>query len=161
MTEPDIIVDETPGPGIREAILRPLREYNISKVGPIAVEPLAILLRDPESGTIVGGLWGQSVADWLYVDLLSVPEKARARGIGSALMRKAEEIAVKRNCAGVWLNTGSFQAPAFSKSLAICGLGHCPIIPEAMRPFIISRGSMVPTRHRLTNRAPRGNQLRC
>ena len=123
MAEPEIIIDETPDPALRAAILRPLRDYNTSKVGPITARPLAILLRDPESVEIVGGLWGQSVADWLFVDLLSVPEHMRTRGIGSSLMEKAEEVAAQRDCVGVWLHTGTFQAPGFYEKLGYLRFG--------------------------------------
>ena len=60
MIEPKIIVDERPDPALRDAIVGPLRDYNTRKIGPIAVSPLAILLRHPESDAIIGGLWGQN-----------------------------------------------------------------------------------------------------
>jgi len=110
---PAIEVDESPDPGLRDAIVQPLRAFNESRIGPVKPELLAIVLRDPEGGTVTGGLWGASVVGWLYVDLLVVPEGFRGQGLGSELLRKAETIARKRGCIGMWLHTGSFQAPAF------------------------------------------------
>ena len=74
MTLPSIEVDESPDLALRDEILKPLKDFNESRVGPVRPEPLAIALRDPESGAVIGGLWGGSVVSWLYVDLLVVPE---------------------------------------------------------------------------------------
>ena len=117
LIEPKIVVDEKPQPSLREAILRPLRDHNASKVGQVVIEPFAVFLRHPESDEIVGGLWGASAADWLFIELLYVPDELRTRGIGSSLMRKAEEIAVKRGCIGIKLDTFTFQAPGFYEKL--------------------------------------------
>ena len=129
MPEPRIEIHESPDPALREAILKPLRDFNESHVGPVDVEPLAITLRDPDSGAITGGLWGTSVARWLYVDLLVVPEEFRGRGIGTELLRKAEEIARKRDCIALWLNTGTFQAPGFYEKRGFKAFGRVPDYP--------------------------------
>ena len=124
-----IDVDESPDPALRDAILKPLRTFNESKIGAIRPEPLAIALRDPESGDITGGLWGSSVAGWLYVDLLVVPEGFRNRGLGKGLLQKAEEVARKRGCTGLWLHTGTFQAPGFYEKQGFTAFGTVPDYP--------------------------------
>jgi GNAT superfamily N-acetyltransferase len=124
-----IDIDESPDPALRDAILKPLRAFNESRVGPIVVEPLAITLRDPQSGTVTGGLWGTSVAGWLYVDLLVVPEEFRGRGLGTELLRQAEDIARKRGCIALWLNTGTFQAPGFYEKQGFTAFGTVPDYP--------------------------------
>ena len=124
MIEPRIVVDEKPQPNLREAILRPLRDYNTSKVGPVVVEPLAVFLRHPESDAIIGGLWGHLAADWLTIELLYVPDELRRRGIGSSLMKEAEEIAAKRGCVGIKLDTHTFQAPGFYEKLGYRAFGR-------------------------------------
>jgi GNAT superfamily N-acetyltransferase len=125
---PQIEIDEAPDPALREAILKPLRAYNERHVGPVKTEPLAITLRDAD-GAVTGGLWGTSVAGWLYVDLLVVPEEFRGRGIGTELLARAEEIARKRGCTGLWLHTGSFQAPRFYEKLGFTAFGSLPDYP--------------------------------
>ena len=74
-----LTLDETPDPEQRKAILAPLRKYNANWIGEPVVQPLAIFIRDPKTDEIVGGLWGQSAAGWLFVDLLFVPENLRRR----------------------------------------------------------------------------------
>ena len=129
MAEPRIEIDESPDPALREAILKPLRAFNESQVGPIDAAPLAIVLSDPQSGAITGGLWGTSVARWLYVDLLVVPEEFRGRGLGRQLLEKAEDIARKRGCVGMWLCTGTFQSPAFYEKRGFKAFGRVQDYP--------------------------------
>jgi len=126
---PAIEVDESPDPGLRDAIVQPLRAFNESRIGPVKPELLAIVLRDPEGGTVTGGLWGASVVGWLYVDLLVVPEGFRGQGLGSELLRKAETIARKRGCIGIWLHTATFQAPAFYEKRGFQAFGTVPDYP--------------------------------
>ena len=45
---------------------------------------------------MIGGLWGRTVYDWLFVELLFVPDALRGRGVGSELMQRAEDEALKR-----------------------------------------------------------------
>jgi GNAT superfamily N-acetyltransferase len=122
-------VDESPDPALRDAILEPLRAFNESRVGPIKAEPLAIALRDPESDAVSGGLWGLSVAGWFYVDLIVIPEGYRRQGLGTELLQTVEKIARKRGCIGVWLHTGTFQAPAFYEKLGFTTFGTVPDYP--------------------------------
>jgi len=117
MAQPKLIVNEHPRQEHRDEIFRLLLDYNTSKVGPAVVEPLAITLQDPENDAIIGGLWGESYYDWLFINFLIVPDIFRKRGVGSALMKKAEEIAANRGCLGIRLDTFSFQAPAFYEKL--------------------------------------------
>lgn len=135
MVEPEIVVDEAPHTDLREAIARPLKEYNASKIGPLVLEPLALVLKNPETGAIVGGLWGVSTFGWLTIELLSVPEPWRTRGIGTALMRKAEEVAARRGCFAVRLETSTFQAPGFYEKLGYRAYGRLVDHPEGHTHF--------------------------
>ena len=112
-----IVVTEKPQPGDFEAVHAPLIAYNEGHVGPSGYKPFVILLRDPERAKTVGGLWARSFYDWMYVDLLVVPEGHRNNDIGSDLMRRVEAAAVTRGCVGIWLDTHSFQARGFYKRL--------------------------------------------
>lgn len=129
MTGPRIEIDESPDLSVRDEILKPLRAFNESKVGPVKPQPLAITLRDPQSREVTGGLWGSSVVGWLYVDLLVVPEGYRGQGLGTQLLRQAEELARKRGCIGMWLHTGSFQAPGFYEKRGFQRFGTVPDYP--------------------------------
>jgi len=113
MMTPDTVVPENPDPEIRAALLGLLMTYNESKTGPSGFAPLAVILEDRSSGELIGGLWGRTVYDWLFVEFLFVPENLRGRGLGTTLLRKAEEAAVARGCIGVCLDSFDFNAPGF------------------------------------------------
>jgi GNAT superfamily N-acetyltransferase len=70
------------------------------------------MLKD-DAGQSVGGLWGELYYDWLFVELLFVPESLRGKDFGSKLLGEAERIAKAKGCTGIWLDTFSFQAPGF------------------------------------------------
>ena len=102
--------------GLRAAIAGPLIAYNQAKTGRNDYRPL-ILTIDDEEGRAIGGLWGRTVYDWLFVELLFVPDALRGRGVGSALMKRAEGEAVSRGCHIAWLDKFDFQARPFYERL--------------------------------------------
>ena len=111
-----IVAIEKPTVADRDAVLAVLKAYNESRAGPSDYRPLALLLRDA-GGETIGGLWGRSMYDWRYVELLAVPEPLRREGVGSQLMRRAEAVAIERGCVGVWVDTYGFQARGFYEKL--------------------------------------------
>jgi GNAT superfamily N-acetyltransferase len=113
----EIEVAAQPSDADREAIFERLVSYNETVGGPSRYEPLAIRLRDKATGRVNGGLWGQLFYNWLYVELLFVPEEERGKNIGSRLIAEAEAIAREKSCVGVWLDTFAFQAPEFYRKL--------------------------------------------
>lgn len=124
MIEPRIDVDENPDPSFRQVITELLGAYNTSKAGAPVPKSVAVLLRHPINGNIVGGLWGIVVADWLFVEQLFVPEDCRIKGLGSSLMKNAEAIAARHGCVGVRLDTFTFQAPGFYEKLGYQEFGR-------------------------------------
>jgi GNAT superfamily N-acetyltransferase len=110
---PAVVVPDQPSEADRAAIVAALVAYNDKTAGTESAEPLAILIQDPATGKTVGGLWGKTIYDWLYVELFVVPEAFRGRRLGSTILKQAEDIALARGCVGVWLNTYEFQAPDF------------------------------------------------
>jgi predicted N-acetyltransferase YhbS len=119
---------QNPTDAEREAILIPLRAYNTAQAGPGNPQPLALLVRD-DNGEILGGLYGRFFYQWLFIELLSVPEQARGHGLGSKLMQMAEDLAREKECVGIWLDTFDFQAPAFYKRLGYSELGQIADYP--------------------------------
>jgi GNAT superfamily N-acetyltransferase len=111
-----------PTPDDRAAVLAPLAAYNRRHGPPTEPQPLAIALQD-EAGETVGGLWGRTSYDWLFVELLAVPETSRGSGLGTALLREAERVARDRGCVGVWLDTYDFQARGFYEKLGYSVFG--------------------------------------
>nr|WP_200991884.1 GNAT family N-acetyltransferase [Rhizobium rhizogenes]QCL10550.1 acetyltransferase domain protein [Rhizobium rhizogenes]QCO89357.1 acetyltransferase domain protein [Rhizobium rhizogenes] len=108
----DIEIKLDPSEDDRKAIVDPLLAFNDSKAGDDGYKPLAILLRDDE-GKIQGGLTAKCYYNWVFVDLLFVPEALRGQNLGTKLLAHAERWAKEQGCIGIWLDTFSFQAPGF------------------------------------------------
>jgi GNAT superfamily N-acetyltransferase len=92
--------------------------------------PLHVFALDSHHA-VVGGLVGRThrIRAWLEVSLLWVSEAWRGRGLGRALMQRAEEEARGRGCLYARLATSGFQAPGFYEKLGYCVYGqleNCP-----------------------------------
>ena len=117
MKHPKLTLTDAPTPAMRSAIVDPLVRFNEAQIGqPQGYRPLVILISDPVTETIFGGLWSATANAHLHIDLLFVPEELRRTGLGRRLIKDAEDEAVRRGCRGVWLDTYSFQARGFAAS---------------------------------------------
>jgi GNAT superfamily N-acetyltransferase len=137
--KPRLLVPETPAEADRAAILAGLAAFNREYVASGPAGPLAVLLND-EAGETVGGLWGETLFEWLRIELLFVPEHRRGRSVGSAILRRAEAIAADRGCIGASVDTYSFQARGFYEKLGYSLVGtiaDCP--PGNARHFLQKR----------------------
>ncbi|MEN3974715.1 GNAT family N-acetyltransferase [Emcibacter sp. SYSU 3D8] len=133
-----ITIPETPSEADREAVLAPLRAYNISRSGDPRIRPVALLLTD-EQGDHVGGLWGKIAYDWLFVELLAVPEAHRGKRYGAALMEQAESIARASGCTGIWLDTYEFQARGFYEKLGFQVFGTLEDHPAGQKRYFLRK----------------------
>ena len=93
---------------------------------------------------IIGGLWGNTGFQWLFTQLLLVPESLRGRGLGADLMRRAEAEAVSRGCHGAWLDTFEFQARSFYERIGYECFGQLPDYPPGFSRFFMKK-SLLPT----------------
>ncbi|SFU75425.1 GNAT family N-acetyltransferase [Butyrivibrio sp. M55] len=89
-----------------------LKAYNLSKLETSDVVPVGVYYEDA-SGRKLAGLTGETFGNWLCIKYLVVDESLRGQGIGSKLLKAAEEEAKKRGCKYSFVDTFSFQAPAF------------------------------------------------
>lgn len=123
---------------VRQEILAPLIEFNISRAGPYLGGPLAIVVRD-DAGKTIGGLWGHTGYQWLFTELLVVPESLRGQGLGTRLLKMAEAEAVRRGCLGSWLDTYEFQARGFYERLGYECFAELPHYPTGHSRFFMKR----------------------
>ncbi len=96
----------------KEVVSEMLDQYNEKIVGPYHDKPLNLYVKD-DSGNVLGGLVGVTYWGWLYVDYLVVDESQRGSGLGSKLLDRAEDEALRRGCEGVHLDSHDFQALDF------------------------------------------------
>ena len=97
---------------LAHAVVRGLVSFNTEHAGPADDEPLALSARGAD-GEVVGGLVGATGWQWLAIQLLWVDAAHRGRGVGRALLRRAELEARGRGCTTAMVDTFDFQAPRF------------------------------------------------
>jgi GNAT superfamily N-acetyltransferase len=110
---PDIAVADEPDPADVAVITDGLGAHDFGQTGYRDFRRLAVFVRDPKTGKVVGGLYGRSSFGLVYVDWLFLPEGLRRAGIGSRVLAMAEEEGRRRGCTRITLTTLSIQAPGF------------------------------------------------
>lgn len=113
MTTPSIIVTDALSPDEIGLIDDGLTEFNLQQTGYDDNRPLAVLVKDPDTQRVIGGLTGRTSLGLWFVDLFYLPPRLRGSGIGGEMLRAAEAEARKRGCRAAVLYTISFQAPDF------------------------------------------------
>ena len=91
-----------------------LKEYNLTHREASKNVPIGIFYED-EGNRKLAGLTGETFGNWLCIRFLFVSEQLRGKGIGSKLLEAAEREAKQRGCKYAFVDTFSFQAPAFYK----------------------------------------------
>ena len=134
----DLLLTDNPQPTDREAIVAGLIAFNRAATGRNDASPLAVLIRNGEGATI-GGLWGRTGLDWLYVELLYVPDELRGTSAGRDVMQHAEAEARARGCRGIWLDTFSFQARGFYEKLGFEAFGQIDDYPPGHQRFFMRK----------------------
>jgi GNAT superfamily N-acetyltransferase len=106
-------------------ILKLLLDFNRLHTAHLIERPdVGILLRDPDTFEIIGGLYAADEYNWLLIKYLVVPEAIRGQGFGTRLMAEAERIARERYCVGIFLDTFDFQAKPFYLRLGFQQFGE-------------------------------------
>jgi GNAT superfamily N-acetyltransferase len=131
-------IDEAVSAEDREVVLNGLLAFNEERIGPRNERPVALVVRDG-SGAVIAGLLGDTKWDWLYVDKLWVSEAARGRGLGSALLARAEEIARERDCVGAYLKTSEHQARPFYEQRGYQLFGTHEGFPAGTRQYYLCK----------------------
>lgn len=123
-----------------EAVIRDgLSAYNLEKAGYRDQRPLAILVRDPETGEIVGGLLGGTSFGLLRIDRFFLPESLRKQGLGTRIIKAAEDEGRRRGCSQALLTTLAFQAPGFYKRQGWEVLAQLDGDPPAPTRFLMTK----------------------
>ena len=129
---------DIPDEETRSGILGPLVAYNLARTGRDDSRPLIVAVHDAD-GRVSGGLWGRTSYDWLFVELLFVPERLRGRGLGTELMKRAESEARARGCRGAWLDTFEFQARGFYERLGYTCFGELSDNPAGFARYFMKK----------------------
>ncbi|MFD4113595.1 GNAT family N-acetyltransferase [Streptomyces niveus] len=101
--------------------------------------PLHVWLMEESTGALAGGLAAHIWARWLHVDLLWIDDTHRGTGLGTRLLKEAEELARTRGCLHARLETWDFQAPAFYRAQGYDLAGHIPDYPPGITEYFFTK----------------------
>ena len=136
----ELAVTDSNDKSLRDGILKAIDAYNDAKMGRSGdYRPLVIPIREGSDGSVVGGMTGYTWAQWLFIELLVLPESMRRMGVGTAMMKTAEAEAIRRGCVGVWLDTHSFQARPFYERLGYTVFGVLEDFPPGHTRYYLSK----------------------
>jgi GNAT superfamily N-acetyltransferase len=134
-----LVVTDAADPSAEAVIRDGLSGYNLEKAGYRDQRPLAVLVCDPDSGEPVGGIIGRTSMGLLFIDRFFLPEAMRKQGLGSRVIRAAEEEGVRRGCSRAILFTVSFQAPGFYLKQGWRELGRIECDPPGHTRFCMTK----------------------
>ena len=129
MADPIITVTDAPSAEARAAVFNGLVGYNDAKVGRREGQPLAVLVSDPATAAVVGGVIGFSWSGVLAIDFVFLPERLRGLGLGALMLQRADAEARRRGCRAAVLFTMTYQAPGFYARLGWQEFGRVPSDP--------------------------------
>jgi len=118
--ETTITLTDAPHDDDRAVIADGLRAYNEAQAGYSDSRALAILVSDPETKKVVGGLLGRTSLGLLRVELFFLPESLRRDRLGSRILAMAEEEGRRR---GLYPRGAVHPALSGARLLPEAGLG--------------------------------------
>lgn len=108
----DFVIKEKPSLEDINLVRDRLVEYNMDYLKPDYQKKFVIEARD-ENGELSGGIVFETTGNMLHLELLWVSADRRKKGLGSRLLKEAEDYAKRAGCADAYLTTFSFQARPF------------------------------------------------
>jgi GNAT superfamily N-acetyltransferase len=136
---PILTLAKARAPQAEAVITGGLAAYNKGKFGRVDTRTLDILVHDDNSGKIIGGLLGRSSLGLFFLDLFYLPEEFRGAGLGSRIIRLAEEEARRRGCTAAFVYTVTFQAPEFYERHGYRRFGEIACPPAGATRIFLSK----------------------
>lgn len=107
-----LTLETAPAASDLEALRAGLGAFNIDRAAIDQGQQLAIFRRD-QAGRVVAGIHGWLWGECLEIWILWVDERLRGQGLGRRLLAQLEAAGRERGARLAFLDTFSFQAPAF------------------------------------------------
>ena len=139
MPSPTILVTDTIDHATEKAINGGLRTFNEEQSGISDLRPLAVILKEPDSGETLGGAIGRTSLGLLFLDLFFVPQVLRGVGLGTQVLRLFEDEGRRRGCRSAVLYTISFQAPEFYARNGWTRFGEIPCDPPGTSRIFMTK----------------------
>jgi GNAT superfamily N-acetyltransferase len=126
----ELFLDWSPDRRDHAALLQRLANTNLAIGGPGGQRTIAAIVRAPDTGEAISGVWGTILYGQLFIELLYVAEPDRRRSLGSSLLTAIENAAHQNGSVGSWLTIYAFQACGFFEKNGyerFGGLGNAPV----------------------------------
>jgi GNAT superfamily N-acetyltransferase len=131
-----LALTDAPDSRLEDVLGGGLADYIEQQTGVRDGRPLAVELRDPDTGAPIGGILGRTTLGLFFLDLFYLPERLRRSGIGSQALRMAEAEAIRRGCLSAVLITMNIMAPEFYARHGWQEFGRIATVPGAERIFM-------------------------
>ena len=139
MTKPLIEVGDCVDLDAQKILSDGLAAFNAQAAGYHDRRPLTVLIKDPHTHQVLGGITGRSAFGMAFLDLFHLPDSLRGSGLGSQLLQAFEDEARRRGCLSAVLYTISFQAPGFYEKRGWVRFGEIPCAPEGSSRVFLSK----------------------
>ena len=139
MTAPRIEISDQANPDAEHMLGSGLAAFNEDVTGYNDRLPLTVLLKDPETRQVIGGITGKTTLGMAFLDLFHLPDTLRGTGLGSRLLQAFEDEARRRGCLNAVLYTISFQAPGFYEKNGWVRFGEILCAPEGSSRVFMSK----------------------
>jgi GNAT superfamily N-acetyltransferase len=136
---PLIIVNDVIDSAFETLLGQGLAAFNQQMTGYNDRQPLAVELKDPATGQVLGGISGRTALGMLFIDLFYLPDHLRGTGLGAQLLQACEDEGRRRGCRSAVLYTLSFQAPSFYEKHGWQRFGEFPCDPEGSSRIFMSK----------------------
>jgi GNAT superfamily N-acetyltransferase len=136
---PILTLAEAREPQAEAVISGGLAAFNTTRFRPTDNTTLDILVRDDNSGEVLGGLLGHTSYRLFFLDLFYLPEGLRGAGLGSRIILLAEDEARRRGCIAAFVYTVTFQAPEFYERHGYRRFGEIAFPPDGATRIFLSK----------------------
>jgi GNAT superfamily N-acetyltransferase len=133
-----IELDSSPTLEDQQIVQNGLRQRNDQHVTADGDSSFAVFLRGVD-GNVVGGVLARAGRGWLRIGTLWVDTSLRGQGYGRQLMAAAEAEGRRRGCHSAYLDTFSFQAPAFYEQCGYEVFGTLEAFPDEHQRFFMRK----------------------
>jgi GNAT superfamily N-acetyltransferase len=137
--QPVLTVSSVAEPEAQKIIGEGLNAYNDAIVGYADRVPLTVIVRDGDSGELLGGICGRTSLGLMFIDTVYLPESLRGQDVGTRMLAMAEEEGRRRGCKSGVLYTISFQAPRFYERLGWRVFGEVPCDPPGTSRVFLTK----------------------
>lgn len=111
-----VYLDESNNEKVGDVILRNLKSYNESKIGPYSRKSFLLFIRS-QTGQVIAGLSGDILGNLCGIHLMWVDDLHRKKGLGTKIINNLEQYALSKGCDFIQLDTAEFQAKEFYEKL--------------------------------------------